>query len=241
MVEDMQLRGLSEKTQEAYVCAVVQLAQHWGKSPDDIDGEELRRIDIIREYFLFLQNERQMSPNTVQVALYGIKFFFQHTLGQACPTLDLIRPKQEKKLPVVLSMEEVRRILEGVRRPRYRACLSTMVRLGSPQVYACGLRLSEGVQLQVGDLDSDRMMVHVRRGKGAKDRYVPLPVTTLGILRQYWRSHRHPTWLFPAPTKAGVPQSRATKPMAVSGPPYSAATPVLINSGNAPAQPDNSP
>lgn len=87
-----------------------------------------------------------MSPSTVQVALHGIKFFFQHTLGQECPTLELMRPRREKKLPVVLSVEEVRQILGIIRRQRYRVCLSTMVRLGSPQVYACGLRLREGVQ-----------------------------------------------------------------------------------------------
>lgn len=120
-----------------------------------------------------------------------------------------MRPRREKKLPVVLSVAEVRRILGIIRRPRYRACSST--------IYACGLRLREGVYLQVRDIDSDRMMVHVQHGKGAKDRYVPLPVPTLEMLRRYWRTHRHPEWLFPAPTKSGVPLSTAIKPMSVSG------------------------
>ena len=203
MVEDMQLRGLSEKTQDGYVRAVRQLAEHYDKSPQNITDEELR------QYFLHLTNVKHLSPSTIRVTLHGIKFLFQHTLRKEWPTLDLVRPRREKKLPVVLSVAEVRRILGIIRRPRYRVCLST--------IYACGLRLRKGVHLQVRDIDSDRMMVHVRHGKGAKDRYVPLPVPTLEMLRRYWRTHRHPEWLFPAPTKSGVPLSTATKPMSVSG------------------------
>ena len=203
MVEDMQLRGLSEKTQDGYVRAVRQLAEHYDKSPQNITDEELR------QYFLHLTNVKHLSPSTIRVTLHGIKFLFQHTLRKEWPTLDLVRPRREKKLPVVFSVTEVRRILGIIRRPRYRVCLST--------IYACGMRLSEGVYLQVRDIDGDRTMVHVRHGKGAKDRYVPLPVPTLEMLRRYWRTHRHPEWLFPAPTKSGVPLSTATKPMSVSG------------------------
>ena len=203
MVEDMQLRGLSEKTQDGYVRAVRQLAEHYDKSPQNITDEELR------QYFLHLTNVKHLSPSTIRVTLHGIKFLFQHTLRKEWPTLDLVRPRREKKLPVVLSVAEVHRILRIIRRPRYRACLST--------IYACGLRVSEGVSLQVRYIDSDRMMVHVRHGKGAKDRYVPLPVPALEMLRRYWRTHRHPEWLFPAPAKSGVPLSTATKPMTVSG------------------------
>ena len=110
---------------------------------------------------------------------------------------------------MVLSVAEVCRVLGIIRRPRYRVCLST--------IYACGLRLGEGVHLQVRDIDGERTMVHVRHGKGGKDRYVPLPVPTLEMLRRYWCTHRHPEWLFPAPTRSGVPLSTATKPMSVSG------------------------
>jgi integrase/recombinase XerD len=201
MVEDMQLRGLSEKTQDGYVRAVRQLAEHYDKSPQNITDEELR------QYFLHLTNVKHLSPSTIRVTLYGIKFLFQHTLRKEWPTLDLVRPRREKKLPVVLSVAEVRQILGIIRRPRYRVCLST--------IYACGLRLREGVHLQVRNIDSDRIMVHVQHGKGAKDRHVPLPVPTLEMLRRYWRTHRE--WLFPAPTKSGVPLSTATKPMSVSG------------------------
>lgn len=203
MIEDLQLRGLSEKTQEAYVRAVRQLSEHYGKSPDCITEEELR------QYFLYLKNVKRASRSACTVALCGIKFFYRHTLRREWWTLDLVRSPREKKLPVVLSTAEVRRILECIRRQRYRACLST--------IYACGLRLQEGVHLQVRDIDSDRMMVHVRHGKRAKDRYVPLPESALEILRHHWRTHRHAVWLFPAKTRVGVPLSAATGPMSVSG------------------------
>ena len=203
MVEDMQLRGLSEKTQDAYVRAVRQLAEHSGKSPDCISEEELR------QYFLSLTNGKRVSPSTLTVALCGIKFFYEHTLRREWTTLDLVRPVREKKLPVVLSRAEVRRILGHIRHPRYGVCLST--------IYACGRRLSEGVHLQVRDSDSDRMMIHVRQGKGAKDRYVPLPHSTLVMLRQHGSTHRHPEWLVPARTRGVVPPATAPKPMCPSG------------------------
>ena len=203
MIEDMQLRGLSEKTQDAYVRAVRQLAEHCGKSPDRIHEEELR------QYFLYLKNDKQVSSSTLTVALCGLKLFYERTLRREWATLDLVRPARRKKLPVVLSIAQVRRILGHIRHPRYRVCLSS--------IYACGLRLGEGVHLQVRDIDGDRMVVHVRQGKGAKDRYVPLPHSTLEMLRQFWSTHRHPEWLFPAPTRAGIPPSTATKPMCVSG------------------------
>jgi integrase/recombinase XerD len=202
MVEDMQLRGLSKKTQEAYVRAVRQLAEHYGKSPDRIHEEELR------QYFLYLKNGKQASSSTLNVTLHGIKFFYQHTLRREWPTFDLVRSPREKKLPVVLSVAEVRRILGCLYHPRYRACLTT--------IYSCGLRLREGVHLQVRDIDSDRMMIHVRKGKGAKDRYVPLPLSTLKILRQHWSTHRHPRWLFPASIRTDLPPSAAIRPIHVS-------------------------
>jgi len=203
LIEDMQLHGLAAKTQDAYVRAVKQLAEHYHKSPDLITEDELR------QYFLYLKTEKHASSSTFSIALCGLKFFYEHTLRREWATLDLARPAREKKLPVVLSIAEVRLILGCLRRPHYRVCLTT--------IYSCGLRLQEGVQLQVADIDSERKMLHVRHGKGGKDRYVPLPDSTLVLLRHYWSTHRHPLWLFPAPTRAGVPLSSATQPMDVSG------------------------
>jgi integrase/recombinase XerD len=203
MIEDMQLRGLSKSTQYTYIRAVKRLAEYHNKSPEHIRDEELR------QYFLYLKNDRKVSPSAFKAALYGIRFFYKHTLRKEWPTLNLVRPRQEEKLPVVLSVSEVRCILGHIRCPRYRVCLTT--------IYSCGLRLREGINLQVRDIDSDRMVVHVRKGKRAKDRYVPLPVQTLVMLRQYWVTHRHPVWLFPAATRAGVPSTAAIGPMSVCG------------------------
>jgi len=203
MMEDLQLRGLSKKTQVWYLRAVRQLAEHCKKPPDKIDEEDLR------QYFLYLSNVKKVSRSTWRVTLSGIKFFYEHTIRKDWPTLKLARPPKEKKLPVVLSIGEVGRILGCVRRQQYRVCLGT--------IYSCGLRLGEGVHLQVADIGSDRLQLHIRNGKGAKDRYVPLPDRTLEMLRQYWTTHRNPVWIFPAPTRMGIPLSKATKAMGVSG------------------------
>ncbi len=157
MIESLQLRGLSEGKQEAYVRAVRQLAEHFHKSPDLISEEELR------QYFLFLKNVKKFSRPSTTIALCGIKFFFEQVLNRDISTLNLIRPAREKKLPVILSPDEVRQILRLVRLQSYRTCLST--------IYSCGLRLQEGTHLQVPDIDSSRQMIHVRLGKGGKDRY----------------------------------------------------------------------
>jgi len=199
MLEDLQLRGLSERTQEMYVRAVRQLAEHYHKSPDRITEEELR------EYFLYLKQVKKYSRSASTIALCGIKFFYEHTLKREWSTLTFVRPPREKKLPVILSVDEVRTILAHLKLLRYRVCLTT--------IYSCGLRLQEGTHLQVPDIDGARMLVHVRCGKGAKDRYVPLPQRTLEMLRQDWTTHRHPVWIFPAPGRGGIGMSTASAPM----------------------------
>ena len=199
MIECLQLRGLSERTQEMYVRAVRQLAEHYRKSPDLITEEELR------QYFLYIKNVKNYSRSASTIALCGIKFFFEHTLNRDWTTLSFVRAPREKKLPVILSLEEVRRMLGCVRRHSYRVCLST--------IYSCGLRLQEGTHLQVPHIDSSRMLVHVRRGKGGKDRYVPLPQRTLPLLREYGVTHRHPVLIFPAPGRGGIGLSTSTAAM----------------------------
>jgi len=203
MIEDMQLYGYAPKTQQAYAGAVKQLAEHYHKSPDLITDEELR------QYFLYLKNGKHVSHSAYALALHGIRFFYQHTLGRKEVALDWVRPPKEKKLPVVLSVDEVRRILNCIHCQHYRVCLST--------IYSCGLRLQEGVNLQVQDIDSARMVLHVRHGKGNKDRYVPLPDGTLVMLRRWWSLHRNPVWLFPTYTRLDLPPATATQPMSARG------------------------
>ncbi len=190
MIEDMQLRGLAELTQSAYVRAVRELAVYYNKSPDQINEEE------VRSYLLYLKDERKLARSTCTVVLCGIKFFYEYTLKQEMPILEQIRPKREKKQPVILSRSEVQDILSRIRLPHYQVCLST--------IYACGLRNSEGAGLQVSHIDSARMQLHIRSGKGNKDRRVPLPEQSLIQLRQFWVTHHHPVWLFPKRNRGGV-------------------------------------
>jgi integrase/recombinase XerD len=199
MIECLQLRGLSERTEEAYVRAVRQLADHYHKSPDLITEEELG------QYFLYIKNVKKYSRAASTIAICGIKFFYEKTLNREFTTLKLVRAPREKKLPVILSVEEVQTILRQVRLPRYRVCLST--------IYSCGLRLQEGTHIQVRDIDSGRGMLHVRHGKGGKDRYVPLPERTVELLREYWRTHRNPAWMFPSEGRVHVELKNSIEPM----------------------------
>jgi site-specific recombinase XerD len=199
MIEDLQLAGMSERTQEMYIRAVRQLAEHYRKPPDQITEEELR------QYFLHIKNVKKWSRTGITIALCGIKFFYEKTLKRQWPIFKVVRPHAETKVPVILSRDEVREILRKVRLERYRVCLAT--------IYACGLRLKEGTHLQVGDIDSRRMVIHIHHGKGNKDRYVPLPESTLEHLRAYWKTHRNSTWIFPAPGRGRIHCSTATEPM----------------------------
>ena len=201
MIECLQLRGLSARTQEAYLRAVRQLSEHYHKSPDLITEEELR------QYFLCLKNVKHYSRSTMTIAICGIRFFFERVLVREWTIFNLVRPAPEQKLPVVLSREEVRQILRCLKLPRYQVGLKT--------IYACGLRLQEGANLHLADIDSARLMIHVH-GKGAKDRYVPLPKHTLLLLRQYWRTHRNPLLLFPAEGRNHIDLAQATVPMSKS-------------------------
>lgn len=202
MIEEMQVRRYATKTQEAYVHWVSALAKYYHKSPDQIEQEEVRR------WFVYLTNERKLSRSSVTTALSALKFFYESVLHREWSEFNLVRPRPEKKLPVVLSVTEVQRLLGCVEMPRYRVCLSVL--------YSCGLRLQEGTHLRVSQIDSQRMVLHIQGGKGNKDRYVPLPQATLELLRSYWSMHHHPVWLFPATIPQGwtPPQSQ---PMDGSG------------------------
>jgi site-specific recombinase XerD len=201
MHEDLQLAGLAEGTQTAYLRIVRKLAAHYNKAPDRLTEQQ------VREYLLYLMNHpRKYSPSSLKTAAAGIIFFYTHTVPRDWQTLKKLRIPRPQSLPDVLSIDEVHRLIDAVRTPHNRAFFWT--------VYSLGLRLQEGLNLQVGDIDSARMVVHVHRGKGAKDRFIPLPLRTLTILRQHWSTHHNPLWLFPATGRDHAQAASATEPMA---------------------------
>jgi integrase/recombinase XerD len=199
MLQDLQLAGLSDRTQDAYTRAVRQLAEHFHTPPDRLTEAQ------VRDYLLHLQNDRHFAAASLAIASSGLKFFYSHTAPRDWPSLKRLGVPREQRLPDVLSTDEVRRLIAAVRTPHNRTSFRA--------VYSLGLRLGEGLHLQVGDIDSARMMVHVHHGKGAKDRSVPLPTTTLAALREYWATHRHPTWLFPATGRDHRRAAVADRPM----------------------------
>lgn len=182
MIQDMKLSGLSPKTQASYLNAVNRLIDHFQKPPTDISSDELRR------YFVRLMERKEVSPSTLAVYRAGIRFLVEKTLGKHLAALDLFRFRRPKKLPDILSVKEVKTILDAVRVKRSQICLKL--------IYACGLRLSEGVSLNVNDIDGNRHLLKVCGGKGRKDRYVPIPESLLKELRDYWRAYRPTSFLF---------------------------------------------
>lgn len=182
-LEDMQLRHLSPHTQEAYVGHVAHFARHFGRSPDQLGAEE------VRLYLLYLLHERGHGSSTVNQCRCALRFLYQYTLQRPECVVNMQFSRRPKKLPVVLSREEVRDLLRATRRRRDRLALSVM--------YATGLRVSEAVRLGVRDIDSQRMVILVAHGKGNKQRQVPLSPRLLEELRAWWCEHRDPTWLFP--------------------------------------------
>jgi integrase/recombinase XerD len=183
LLQDLQMRNRSPHTQKAYVHAVAQLARYHHKSPDLISPEE------VRAYLLHLVNERHVAPGTYNQVLGALRFFYSVTLGRAWIMDRIVCQKEHRKLPVVLSRAEVQQFFAGARRLKSRVLLRT--------IYAAGLRVSEVIGLKISDIDSQRMTIHVRQGKGQKDRYVMLSETLLSELRQYWQAYRPSDWLFP--------------------------------------------
>jgi integrase/recombinase XerD len=199
MIAALQLSGKGERTQESYVREVRLLAQFYHKSPDRISEQELQH------YFLHRKNVDGLAPASMRICYSGIRFFYQHVLKRDWHTLTLLRAQTTHRLPAVLSVEEIKRLLTSATPFHNQAYFTT--------VYSLGLRLHEALALQVSDIDGQRLQVHVHRGKGAKDRYVPLPAETLTLLRTYWKIHRHPTWLFPATGRDHAQSPTATSPM----------------------------
>jgi site-specific recombinase XerD len=202
MLPALQLSGQGERTQQAYVREVRLLAQFYGTSPDMISEQELQAD------FLHRKNVDGLAPASMRICYSGIRFFYQHVLQRAWHTLSLMRAPTAHRLPAVLSVEEVQRLLASAT-PFHNQVYCTTV-------YSLGLRLHAALFLQVSDIEGPRLQVHVHRGKGAKARYVPLPAETLALLRTYWKTPRHPTWLLPATGRDPTQSPRATSPMSRS-------------------------
>lgn len=181
----VQLKGLSERTVESYVCMIRQLAA-WGKrDPAELTEEQ------VRDYFLHLVRERKYAPASLRQARASLGCFYLELLGRTdWKVFSLVKTKDRERLPVVLSRGEVKRIFDEVRELRYLAPLTL--------IYLCGLRLSEALHVEVRDIHRKEGRLHVREGKGGKDRMVPLPEAALEVLGQWYRHHRHPRFLFPA-------------------------------------------
>ncbi|MBV8128355.1 MAG: site-specific integrase [Planctomycetaceae bacterium] len=183
MTEDLILHNLSPKTSRLYINWVADFAWHFHTSPDRLGAEH------VRSDLLHLIQERHVSGNVHKQARLALQFFDRVTLGRDGVVADLARPKALKKLPVVLSQEEMARFLDALHNPKHRALLMT--------AYAAGLRLSEVARLRVEDIDTARMVIHVRQGKGHKDRDVMLSPRLLTVLREYWATYRPRPYLFP--------------------------------------------
>ena len=188
MLEDLQIRQYSPTTIRIYLHAVREFAQHFGKPPDRLSAEH------IRQYQLFLVKEKKVSRPTFIQVVCALRFFYTHTLNRKISMERIPFPRRERKLPLILSREEVKALLEAPGNLRHRTLLAIL--------YGCGLRVSEVTQLKVSDIDSARNVLWVRHGKGGKDRQTLLPVKLLELLRCYWRKQRPTDWLFPSEDSA---------------------------------------
>jgi integrase/recombinase XerD len=196
MIEDMQIRNLAAHTQRVYVEQLVRFARYFRRSPEHLGPAE------IRMYLIYLTQERRLSASSIIVTVSALRFFYTVTLKQPWAVEnDIPTSRKAKKLPVVLSQDEVRRFLGAVDNLKHRVILTVC--------YATGLRISEAVRLKATAIDSQRMVIRVDQGKGHKDRYVMLPPKLLAILRDYWKRTHPEEWLFPG-DRVGQPISPLT-------------------------------
>ena len=199
-VNALQRQGKAEKTIDVYSRAVRRVTEFFDLSPDQLTQEHLK------DYFSALVKSHSWS--TVKVDRNGLQFFYKYVLERQWIWVDIVKPPQTRVLPDILSAKEVERLINGTRELRYQSFLLT--------AYSMGLRLGEVLNLQVGDIDGERHKVHVRLGKGRKDRFVTLPNMTLEVLRRYWATHRNPRFIFPT-GKTDASRHQATSVMDRSG------------------------
>jgi site-specific recombinase XerD len=189
MKRDMELKNYSPKTRFCYLASVKSFALHFHRSPAELGDQE------IREYLHYLIQEKKASQSAISQAYSALKFFYETTLKRDWNGFRIPRVKMGRRLPVVLSLQEIQAIFSVTRNLKHRALLMT--------IYSAGLRVSEVVHLKVSDIDSQRMVIRVEQSKGAKDRYTLLAHRTLEVLRDYWRVYRPKEWLFPGQPAKG--------------------------------------
>ena len=197
MIDQMTLRGFSPRTHESYLWAVTSLARYYKQSPDQLSAGQ------VRQYLLYLERERHLAWNTLNIAVSGLRFFYFDTLKWEPVKLEIPPRTTPKRLPEVLSREEVDRLISSIPNLKHRTLLMT--------IYAAGLRVGEAVALRVGAIDSARMTIRVVQGKGRKDRYTILAPRLLENLRQYWKQYHPKEYLFEGidpqrPIHESVPQ-----------------------------------
>ena len=180
-LKHLRLKGLQPKTIEAYARAIRRIGAYFDHRIEDLSEQQLT------DYFTALLDSHSWS--TVKLDLYGLKFFYTHVLHKPWEHIDLVKPPKAQRLPDIVTVDEAKLLFTATRTLSYRVFYFT--------AYSLGLRLGEGLRLQVGDFDAARQRVHIRDAKGNKDRLVPLPETTLDVLRRFWQVHRNPVVLAP--------------------------------------------
>ncbi len=201
MQRALNLQGKATATIDAYSRAIRRVTDYFDRCPEDLTAEELKAY--------FAQLLETHSWSTVKLDRCGLQFFYRHVLERPWDWVDIVKPPNVTRLPDVLTRPETHQLLNAVRQRRYRVYFVTL--------YSTGLRLTEGLRLQVGDIDAQRLRIHVRSGKGNRDRYVSMPAPLLRTLRRWWRTHRHPRLLFPNPHGGLDHMRRAKTPMRAGG------------------------
>lgn len=197
--QDLKLKGYQPRSIQTYHRTVRMFWNYCNKPLEECTEEDLRA------YWLFCTSDLGWGRSTLRISYSGIKLFFKVTLRREWEILRSLRFEHSKTLPVVLNIDEVRELLSYLRQPQNHTFFSL--------VYSCGLRLCEALHVTVQDIDGQRRQLHVHHGKGAKDRIIQIPESTLTILRCYWREHRNPVWMFPALGKDGKGGKVAEKPV----------------------------
>ena len=200
-LKHLKLKGLQPKTIEAYSRAIRRIGDYFDQQIDALSEQQLT------DYFTELVASHSWS--TVKLDLYGLKFYYAHVLKKPWVAPGLIKPPRTQRLPDIVTIEEARRLFAATRVVSYRVFYFTL--------YSLGLRLGEGLRLQVGDIDAARGRVHIRNAKGNRDRFVPLPDATHQLLRRFWTVHRNPVLLFPSRLGGLKGAASATTPMDTGG------------------------